>query len=277
MRRLRGHGVAGRLGCAAHRRPASGAGPSTAARRAKKLSPFTAQLKTALRESLAALRSQAGLVLLLSTLLFSVRYSVQRADWWAELLGGIWPELANKELRLRIGSLIFYALIPMALVRFVHKKSLRRDFGLQLPDWRWFGFCVAYLAVMHPINWLYAQDPRLLSRVPFYAPARDGGLDFWAYQALVVGAMFGWEFILRGYMQFGLEQKLGAVAILVPLLPFALLHFSYPPVELFASILDGLFLGWLVYASRSLWPSVLVHVLQNLMWEIEVVYWFNRA
>lgn len=238
---------------------------------------FHDRLRTSLREVVGALRSQAGLVLLLSTLIFSVRYSVHRADWFKTLLADLWPVLDDRELRLRIGSVLFYALVPMALVRFVHRRSLVADFGLGLPDRRWWLFCLGYLLLMHPINWLYAQDPQLLGRVPFYAPARDGGVDFWAYQALVVLAMFGWEFILRGYMQFGLEERLGAAAILVPLLPFAILHFSYPPVELFASILDGLFLGWLVYASRSIWPSVLVHVLQNLLWEIEVVYWFSRA
>lgn len=239
--------------------------------------PFRERLAGSLREALAALRSQEGLVLLFATLLFSVRYSVHKADGWKEALAWLWPVLEDRELRLRVGSVLFYGLVPMALVRFVHRRSLLTEFGLGLPDRRWWWFCLGYLAVMHPINWLYASDPQLLARVPFYAPARDGGLDFWAYQALVALAMFGWEFILRGYMQFGLERRLGAAAILVPLLPFVLLHFSYPPVELFASILDGLFLGWLVYASRSLWPSVLVHVLQNLLWEIEVVYWFSRG
>ncbi len=237
------------------------------------LGPFEAD-RRALGEIRKAFTSPEGAVLIFGICLFALRPTLMRADWVKDGLEAIHPVLASRELRLRVLNIVVYALIPMALVRFVHRRSLLRDFGLQLPPLRWFLFCVAYLLVVHPINWLYATDPELLARVPFYRPAAEGGAVFWRYQLLVAFAMFGWEFILRGYLLLGLRERFGAWAILIPMFPFVILHYSYPPLELWASILDGLFLGSLAYLSRSIWPPVFVHIMQNLLWEIEVVYWF---
>ena len=231
------------------------------------------------RETLAeiwgAMKSTEGQVLICGICIFALRPTLLRSDMVTGWLEAIDPLLGNRELRMRLMNIVVYALLPMALVRFVHRKSLLRDFGLQLPALRWLVFCLAYLLVVHPINWLYATDPELLARVPFYRPAAAGGAVFWWYQGLVALAMVGWEFILRGYLLLGLRRRFGAWSILIPMFPFVILHYSYGPMELWASILDGLFLGALAYASRSIWPPVLVHILQNLLWEVEVVYWFN--
>lgn len=222
-----------------------------------------------------AMKSTEGQVLICAICIFVLRPTLMRSDMVKDLLGSIHPVLENREIRMRLMNIVIYALLPMALVRFVHRRSLLRDFGLQLPPLRWFVFCLAYLAVVHPINWLYATDPELLARVPFYRPAAEGGAIFWKYQLLVAFAMVGWEFILRGYLLLGLRQRFGAWAILIPMFPFVILHYSYGTFELWASVIDGLFLGALAYASRSIWPPVFVHIMQNLLWEVEVVYWFN--
>jgi membrane protease YdiL (CAAX protease family) len=228
-----------------------------------------------LREIGRAFMSTEGQVLICAICIFALRPTLMRADLVKDALVSLDPMLANRELRMRLMNIALYAVLPMALVPLLHKKSLLRDFGLQLPARRWFLFCIAYLALVHPINFLYATDPQLLERVPFYRPAAEGGAVFWKYQLLVAGAMVGWEFILRGYLLLGLRERFGAWAILIPMFPFVILHYSYPPLELWASILDGLFLGSLAYLSRSIWPPVFVHIMQNLLWEIEVVYWFH--
>jgi len=240
----------------------------------KLIQPFQ-QDRGAFAELWKALTSTEGQILICAICIFALRPTLMRSDMVTDALKAIDPVLGNRELRMRLMNIVAYALIPMALVRFVHRKSLLRDFGLQLPAARWMVFCIAYLMVVHPINWLYATDPELLSRVPFYRPAAAGGAVFWWYQGLVALAMVGWEFILRGYLLLGLRKRFGALAILIPMFPFVILHYSYGPVELWASILDGLFLGGLAYMSRSIWPPVFVHIMQNLLWEVEVVYWFN--
>ncbi|HJN73108.1 MAG TPA: CPBP family intramembrane glutamic endopeptidase [Myxococcota bacterium] len=237
-----------------------------------RLSGFREDLP-ALKRFWSACTSQEGLVLLFATVIFVTRRTVHQARWTADLLEAISPILADSEIRLRIGGVVFWGLVPLLLVLLVHRKSLL-DFGLRLPKARWFVFSIVYLVVVHPVNFAYAQSPEILERYPLYEPARDGGTDFWIYQALVAAAMVGWEFLLRGYMLFGLEKRLGALAIFVPLIPFVMLHYGYPTPELYFSILDGIFLSLLAWVSRSIWPCVVIHILQNLLWEIEVVYLF---
>ncbi len=227
-----------------------------------------------LREVLRTFRSQEGLVVILATLVLVTRRSLRGVDWWVDLATSIAPVLANRELRFRVEGILLLGVVPLLFVLFVHRRSVL-DFGLRLPKMRWFGFATVYLALVHPINFLYAASPAILADYPFYAPAREGGLEFWGYQALVAVYMFAWEFLLRGYMLFGLKDRLGPFAILVPLLPFVILHFGYSTPELYFCIIDGLFLGAIAYLSRSVWPVVYIHTLQSLLWEIEVVYLFQ--
>ena len=227
-----------------------------------------------LKEVVAAVRSQAGLVVLFATLALVTRRSLRGVDWWIDLCLSVAPSLANRELRFRVEGILLLGVVPLLLVLFVHRRRLV-DFGLGLPKLRWFGFATAYLVLVHPINFLYAMSPSILKDYPFYAPARDGGLSFWGYQALVAVYMLAWEFFLRGYVLFGLREKVGAFAILVQLVPFVILHFGYSTPELYFCVVDGIFLGAIAYISRSVWPVVYIHTLQSLLWEMEVVYLFR--
>ncbi len=227
-----------------------------------------------LKEVLRTFKSQASLVVIFATLALVTRRSLRGVDWWIDLCTWVSPLLANRELRFRVEGILLLGVVPVLLVLFVHRRRLV-DFGLGLPKLRWFGFATLYLAVVHPINFLYASSPSILEDYPFYAPARDGGIEFWGYQALVAVYMLAWEFLLRGYMLFGMRERLGPFAILVQLLPFVILHFGYSTPELYFCVIDGLFLGAIAYISRSVWPVVFIHTLQSLLWEIEVVYLFQ--
>lgn len=51
------------------------------------------------------------------------------------------------------------------------------------------------------------------------------------------------------------------VAIVLSALLFGLFHIN--PVQVVAASCSGLLLGWLYWRTRSLWPSIVVHVLNN--------------
>jgi membrane protease YdiL (CAAX protease family) len=91
--------------------------------------------------------------------------------------------------------------------------------------------------------------------------AQPGGPLAFAFLAVVVAPLLE-EFGFRGWIQRPIERRLGAqAAIAGSALLFAIAHFrpDYLPVFLAA----GLVLGHAVYATRSVWTGVALHVAWN--------------
>jgi membrane protease YdiL (CAAX protease family) len=77
--------------------------------------------------------------------------------------------------------------------------------------------------------------------------------------------MFAWEFLLRGYMLFGLEKSIGRSAIFVQTIPFVLLHLGKPFLETLACIPGGLIWGYIAYKTRPFLPCFITHFGQYSM------------
>jgi len=94
---------------------------------------------------------------------------------------------------------------------------------------------------------------------------------FFYYEAALFIYLIAWEFIWRGFLQFGLEEKFGIYAIMVQTLPFVILHNGKPPLETFAAIFGGIILGYLAYRTRSIFYGVLVHFIMLFSLDLFVV------
>jgi len=88
------------------------------------------------------------------------------------------------------------------------------------------------------------------------------------------------EILFRGFVIAWLRERSNAiVAIVVSALLFSAVHFYFllpdPAFGFFASIgifILGLLLGWLAVWSRSLWPPIVLHIVNNLV-VIAVAIW----
>jgi membrane protease YdiL (CAAX protease family) len=77
-----------------------------------------------------------------------------------------------------------------------------------------------------------------------------------------VGAGVAEELLFRGYLQQRLVKRLGAVpGILLASLFFGAFHIY--PGHMFPTFFMGIVLGSLAYASRSVWPGVIAHTINN--------------
>ena len=72
--------------------------------------------------------------------------------------------------------------------------------------------------------------------------------------------MFAWEFVWRGFLLFGLEEKFGYYAVLIQMIPFVILHNGKPYMETFGAIIGGIALGILAFRTRSFLYCVIVHI-----------------
>jgi membrane protease YdiL (CAAX protease family) len=134
--------------------------------------------------------------------------------------------------------LIYYLLIPLA-AGFLLFRDKPWDYGIRIGRWKSAMILTAVcLAAMALILYGVGKMPDFRSYYHRYA------ID-WP-ELLLDNAlfMFAWEFLLRGYMLFGLEKSIGKSAIFVQTIPFVLLHFGKPFLETLACIPGGFILGY---------------------------------
>jgi membrane protease YdiL (CAAX protease family) len=157
-------------------------------------------------------------------------------------------------------GLFLFGLLPILIIKFVFHEPLS-SYGVQLGDWK---FGLLALAVMAPVmialTYPSATDPRFLAEYPLFKGAGSSAGIFATHSLLYLTYYLGYEMLMRGFIQFGLRERLGDWnAILVQTAISSLFHIGKPDGEIFSSILGGLIWGIVVFRSRSLLYVILVH------------------
>jgi membrane protease YdiL (CAAX protease family) len=152
-------------------------------------------------------------------------------------------------------------LLPLLLVKLVHRRRIR-DHG-----WRWDGFrrhILLYLglyAFMVPIVLWVSTRQDFLIRYPFVQAARTDFTVFLQWQAFYLLQFFAVEAFFRGYLLFTLERSFGWNACYIMAVPYCAIHWHKAPLECFAAIFAGVFLGGLALRFRSWYGGAVLHSL----------------
>ena len=140
-----------------------------------------------------------------------------------------------------------------------------RRWGCGLGDLKWWGprlgLCLALL--VPALVLAVALDPALARFYPIWNPARQGGSDFVLAHLGVARDFIGWEFLFRGFLLFGLARHWGPKkAIWAQAIPFFLLHYHKPPLELISSLPGALASGWFCLRAGAFLPLWIIHLVQ---------------
>ena len=162
------------------------------------------------------------------------------------------------------GALVYFGILPvLTILIFLRKNPL--DFGFRLGNPRIWGLhVIVVIVVSTPVLILVS---RFASLSDYYAIE---GFSLWKYSLETTAYMIAWEFLFRGFMLFGLKEKLGEASILVQIIPFVLLHFGKPEMETISTILVGIYLGYVCFRGNSYWPAVILHLYINIGFRIVV-------
>jgi len=71
--------------------------------------------------------------------------------------------------------------------------------------------------------------------------------------------LFGWEFLFRGFLLFGLARRFGDEAVLLQAVPFAIAHIGKPELETLSTIFGGAAFGYLAWRTDSFFYPFLIH------------------
>ena len=88
-----------------------------------------------------------------------------------------------------------------------------------------------------------------------------------------LGFYIGWEFLFRGFLQFGVRDTLGDTnAVLVQALASCLAHLGKPTGEIFASLPAGLYWGLIAFRTDSLAGCLVQHFTLGLVLDLFLCY-----
>lgn len=159
-------------------------------------------------------------------------------------------------------TLVLFFLFPLIIIKLVFKEKLK-NYGLTLGDKRYgLRFIIITIPlIVTPIIFLASRMPQVRAEYPLSKLVQDNASVFLLYEfSYVLLYYVGWEFFFRGYMLFGLREKFGdTYAILLQVIPSALLHFNKPESEFLGSIVLGIVLGYIALRTRSILYPLIIH------------------
>lgn len=151
--------------------------------------------------------------------------------------------------------LILYFVIPMVIIILLFRDR-PADYGFVIGDWRtglkWTLIGSAGMAI---ILYFLARTPAMQRFYDAKAPENTLYLIY-----ITAADLFGWEFMWRGFVLFGLAAVIGpGPAIWLQAVPFAFMHLGKPEVEAFSTIFGGAALGFVAWQSGSFLYPFLIH------------------
>ncbi|MFK7986962.1 MAG: CPBP family glutamic-type intramembrane protease [Sandaracinaceae bacterium] len=183
-------------------------------------------------------------------------------DWFLDgsaQLFGVDDVQFNHHIWSHFTAVVLLMITPLVLC-FVMERWTPRDLGFRIK-----GTGVEILVVlglwlfMIPLVWLvhdWGNFPRVYPRLE--ATRNDMQL-FFLFEGLYLVKWIAWEFFFRGFMLFGFGKDFLRRSVLISTIPFTLMHYGKPELEMASAMIAGPILCFLALRGRSIWPGVLLH------------------
>ncbi len=187
-------------------------------------------------------------LIVVSTLLILIDFYHPQLAPWAKWFPGWKATGLSTKL---IDRTLLYFVVPMLVILIVFRQK-PSEFGFSFGDWKaGIILTIGGMVFIAPIIWLVVHGNPAIRE--FYQ-AKVAGLPWSTFWDL-----FGWEFLFRGWLLFGLARKFGLEAIWLQAVPFALAHIGKPEIEALSTIFGGFAFGWIAWRTRSFVYPFLIH------------------
>jgi membrane protease YdiL (CAAX protease family) len=131
---------------------------------------------------------------------------------------------------------------------------------------------------MVPLVLVFSTVAEFQRIYPFYrgwTPEDDGWGRLLAWEASYALQFVALEFFFRGFLVHGLKHRFGVYSVFVMTLPYCMIHFGKPLPECLASIIAGVFLGFMSLKTRSVWLGAALHV--SVAWGMDFCSLYRRG
>jgi len=218
-------------------------------------------------------------ILLLSA---PVLLTLYRYHGYAKYFGDYFPSVQSLPLFDFYAHLwqfgIFFVLmfiIPLLVIKLIFKEPLS-TYGMAWGDKK-FGLLfasVSILLLVVPLIFIGSRMPDIRREYPLakiLLTRRD--LFIWYELFYIFFYYISWEFFFRGFLLFGLKNRLGASsAILIQTISSCLVHIGKPESEIIGSIFIGLIFGALALRTRSIWYVFIIHMAIGVLTDFFIIF-----
>jgi membrane protease YdiL (CAAX protease family) len=171
-------------------------------------------------------------------------------------------------------SALFLAVLPFLVIRVLFRDSLS-DYGLTWGRRREWGLALILFLLFLPVLLTVAQLESFQQQYPNLDLIREDARGFWIYQGLYSIKWISSEFFFRGFLLFGFYKKFGENAILLTTIPYCIMHFGKPELEVLASIAASFVLCRLALDSRSILPGTALHFAVGCTMDLLASSWWR--
>jgi len=237
--------------------------------------PTNADLNSSANSVRDAARS--GVILISATLLMLAwhyfgmsEFAVGHLTSWLERTGNALFAAGAYEL---LSAFLLLGLIPLLIVALGLRESLP-SYGLSLGvGQRTVRLILLGAPLFALAGYIASSDPAVTAEYPVNRAAGESVAAFAVHVACYLLFYFGWEFMFRGYLLFGIAERHGVViALLVQTMASSLLHIGKPTIETFLAVPAGLLWGWVALRSRSILPSFVQHATLGITLDALIVF-----
>jgi membrane protease YdiL (CAAX protease family) len=157
-----------------------------------------------------------------------------------------------------LSSFLYYAVFPILVILIILRKN-PLDFGLRIGNIRVWGKYVLVICLISAAVLFAASFIPSLQK--YY---KQDSFSFLRYFLINCVSLSAQEFIFRGFLIFGLQEKYKEGSILIQMIPFVLLHLGKPELETISTLFTGILFGYVAYRGKSFWPAFIIHLFINI-------------
>jgi len=156
---------------------------------------------------------------------------------------------------------VFGYVLPVGIWLLAYRKDSILDMGL-----RGRGFFAhvklyaLFLVVVAGAMVVVARAPDFGTYYPFYKLATRSWYDLILWECMYFAQFFALELFFRGWLLGALRPRMGSAAIFVMAVPYCMIHFGKPYLEVSGAILAGIALGSLAMKTKSIYQGFLLHI-----------------
>ncbi len=169
-------------------------------------------------------------------------------------------------------AVVFMLAVPVAIIKFWFKKNLS-EFGLALPQNKKETLLLtgAVFLINLPIILFFSKQPDFQS---YYGWANLDLLSGYAVIFMLLPAIyyFSEEFLFRGFLFLGINQKPELKSYIITAVIFSLFHIGKPAAEIYYAFFFGLAACYLTQKSRSVLPAAVVHFALSVILNLLIIY-----
>ncbi len=122
------------------------------------------------------------------------------------------------------------------------------------------GSTASFLAVVLPLLVAVSRQPDFGSYYPFYKGCSRSYYDYLLWEGMYFAQFFALELFFRGFWLAALRRSFGSGAIFAMAVPYCMIHFGKPFLEVNGAIVAGIALGSLSMKTKSIYQGFLVHI-----------------